>query len=58
MASVVGKASVPVKKSTDWVKALLQLADKLEQDSWDGETHDADGKPKETAAQYAKKLLP
>ena len=41
MASVVGKGGMSVKKNTDWVKALLTISDRLEVESWEGDTHDA-----------------
>lgn len=55
---VVGKNHVPYKRSTDWVKSFLSMADRLEQDSWGDNRHDADGNKKESAAAYAKNLIP
>jgi len=57
MSTVLGKPSLPVHKSTDWVKALFVLTDKLEKASWGDETHDEDGKPKKTTSSWAKGLL-
>lgn len=58
MVPVVGKAHVPYRRGTDWIKAILSLADKLETESWGDNTHDGDGNKRETAAAFAKSVIP
>lgn len=44
-------------KSLDWIKKLLDYADKSEREEWGDDTHDEDGKPRETMAMYARQNL-
>ena len=45
------------RKNVVWLKQLLEEEDALERADWGDETHDSEGRPKETAAKYARKHL-
>jgi hypothetical protein len=45
------------RKNIVWLKQLLEVEDAMEREDWDGQTHDDEGHPKETAAKYARKHL-
>ena len=55
----MGKAAVHpyLKKSTDWVRKVLDIEDALERGEWGDELKDEEGQNKETIAQYARGAL-
>ena len=56
-----GKASMQsagFRAGDPTLKAILDLEEKLEKDSWDGDTRDADGNKRTTVASWARENLP
>ena len=51
----LGKSQTIVKQSMPWVHAVLAVEHELEKQSWEGETNDEDGVPKETTAMWAQR---
>lgn len=61
IASLYGKsnmAGLGFRSGDPQLKEVLDLEDKLEKESWDGDNHDADGVKKKTVAAWARDNLP